>query len=37
MNLYAEASKRIADDNARRDETMKSFLFTIQKEEPDHP
>ena len=35
MKLYDEASKRIEDENARRDETMKTFLYTIQKETPD--
>ncbi|MGC2767331.1 MAG: tetratricopeptide repeat protein [Candidatus Acidiferrum sp.] len=34
MNLYEAASKRVADENARRDETIKAFLFTIQKETP---
>lgn len=34
--LYEAASKRVADENARRDETMKTFLFTIQKEAPVH-
>lgn len=36
MSLYEAASKRVADENARRDETMKTFLFTIQKQTPDH-
>jgi len=36
MNLFQVASKRIADQNARRDETMKTFLYTIQKETPEH-
>lgn len=36
MELYDDASKRTADENARRDETMKTFLYTIQKETPDH-
>jgi tetratricopeptide (TPR) repeat protein len=36
MKLYEAASKRVADENARRDETMKTFLYTIQKEAPDH-
>ncbi len=35
MNLYEAASKRVADENTRRDETMKTFLYTIQKETPD--
>ncbi len=33
--LYEEAAKRVADENARRDETIKTFLYTIQKEAPD--
>jgi Flp pilus assembly protein TadD len=36
MKLYEAASKRVADENARRDETMKTFLYTIQKETPHH-
>ena len=36
MKLYEAASKRIADENARRDATMKTFLYTIQKEAPNH-
>lgn len=36
MKVYETASKRVADENARRDETIKSFLYTIQKETPDH-
>ena len=36
MKLYDDASKRIEDENARRDETIKTFLYTIQKEPPDH-
>ncbi|MHB8413633.1 MAG: tetratricopeptide repeat protein [Candidatus Acidiferrales bacterium] len=36
MKLYEAASKRVADENARRDATMKTFLYTIQKETPDH-
>jgi tetratricopeptide (TPR) repeat protein len=35
MSLYEAASKRVTDENARRDETMKTFLLTIQKETPD--
>jgi tetratricopeptide (TPR) repeat protein len=31
MNLYRVAAQRMADENARRDETMKTFLYTIQK------
>jgi tetratricopeptide (TPR) repeat protein len=30
MTLYKAASQRVADENARRDETMKTFLYTIQ-------
>ncbi len=36
MKLYEGASKRLADENARRDETMKTFLYTIQNKTPDH-
>jgi len=36
MKSYDDASNRTADENARRDETMKTFLYTIQKETPDH-
>ena len=36
MRLYESASKRVEDENARRDATMKTFLYTIQKETPDH-
>lgn len=35
MTRYKAASQRMADENARRDETMKTFLYTIQKERPD--
>jgi tetratricopeptide (TPR) repeat protein len=34
MTLYKAASQRVADENARRDETMKTFLYTIQKGKP---
>jgi tetratricopeptide (TPR) repeat protein len=36
MALYKSASQRVADENARRDETIKTFLYTIQNEAPDH-
>jgi Tetratricopeptide repeat len=36
MKLYKVASQRIADENARRDETIKTFLYTIQNEARDH-
>ena len=36
MKLFEAASKRVADENARRDETIKTFTYTIQKETPDH-
>jgi tetratricopeptide (TPR) repeat protein len=36
LTLYKAASQRIADQNARRDETMKTFLYTIRNVEPDH-
>jgi len=35
MNLYQNDSKILADENARRDATMKTFLLSIQKETPD--
>jgi tetratricopeptide (TPR) repeat protein len=34
--LFQAASKRIADENASREEAIRSFLYTIQKEEPGH-
>ena len=34
MNLYQNDSKILADENARRDQTMKTFLLSIQKETP---
>jgi len=36
MELYRAASQRIADQNARRDETMKTFLLTIRSSAGDH-
>jgi glucokinase len=36
MKLYKVTSQHIADENARRDETIKTFLYTIQNEAPDH-
>lgn len=36
MKLYEAASKRVADENAHRDETIKTFLYTIQNETSDH-
>jgi tetratricopeptide (TPR) repeat protein len=36
MNLFQAASKRVEDQNARRDQTMKTFLYSIQKETPEH-
>ena len=35
LQLYEVASKHVADENARREETLKTFLLTIQKEKPD--
>lgn len=32
MKLYQAASARLADENARRDETIKTFLYSIQKD-----
>ncbi|MGC2065233.1 MAG: tetratricopeptide repeat protein [Candidatus Acidiferrales bacterium] len=44
IKLYEAASTRLADENARRQATMKTFLYTMQKEaqgqkdaSPDHP
>ena len=34
MKLYDAASTRLADENARREATMKTFLYTIQNESP---
>ncbi|MFL6438179.1 MAG: tetratricopeptide repeat protein [Terriglobales bacterium] len=36
MKLYEASSSRLADENARRDETIKTFLYSIQKEPRDH-
>jgi tetratricopeptide (TPR) repeat protein len=35
MQLYEVASKHVADENARREQALKTFLLTIQKETPD--
>jgi len=32
MKLYEAASRRQADENTRRDETMKAFVYTIRRE-----
>lgn len=44
IKLYETASTRLADENARRQATMKTFLYTMQQEAqgqkdapPDHP
>jgi hypothetical protein len=34
MKLYEAASQRQADENKRRDETMKAFAYTIRKKTP---
>jgi predicted Zn-dependent protease len=34
MKLYEAASQRQADENKRRDETMKAFVYTIRRETP---
>jgi tetratricopeptide (TPR) repeat protein len=34
MKIYDKASERLADENARRDETIKTFLYTIQNDMP---
>jgi tetratricopeptide (TPR) repeat protein len=31
---YEATSKRVADENTRREETIKTFLYTIEKQEP---
>ena len=36
LALHKSASQRMADENARRDETIKTFLYTIQNETPEH-
>ena len=36
MKLYETASSRLADENARRDETIKTFLYSIQNDPRDH-
>jgi tetratricopeptide (TPR) repeat protein len=35
--LFETESKRVADEIAKRDATMKTFLYTIQKETPGQP
>lgn len=35
MKLYEAASARLADENARRDETIKTFLYSIQNDTHD--
>ena len=32
MKLYQSASERLADENARRDQTIKTFLYSIQNQ-----
>jgi len=34
MKIYETVSKRMADENAKREETIKTFLYTIQKAAP---
>jgi len=34
MAFYKAASQRMAEENLRRDQTMKTFLYTIQKQTP---
>jgi Tfp pilus assembly protein PilF len=36
MKLYESASSRVADENARRDETIRTFLYSIQNDPRDH-
>ena len=35
MKLYEAASARVADENARRDESIKTFLYSIQNDTRD--
>ena len=35
MELYEAASLKVADENARRDATMKTFIYTIQNGAPE--
>ncbi|MFZ0969287.1 MAG: hypothetical protein WAN13_13520, partial [Candidatus Acidiferrales bacterium] len=35
IKLYEAASTRVADENARREATLKTFLYTLQNEQPD--
>jgi tetratricopeptide (TPR) repeat protein len=35
MELYEATSLKVADENARRDATMKTFIYTIQNAAPD--
>jgi Flp pilus assembly protein TadD len=32
--MYKASSKRVSDENTRREETIKTFLYTIEKQEP---
>jgi len=34
IKLYEAASTRVADENARREATMKTFLYDMQKDDP---
>ncbi len=36
IKLYEAASTRVADENARREATLKTFLYSLQNEQPDH-
>ncbi|MGH9743360.1 MAG: tetratricopeptide repeat protein [Candidatus Acidiferrum sp.] len=36
VKLHDAAAKVVADQNAQRDKTMKTFLYTIQNQEPNH-
>ena len=37
IKLYEAASTRMTDENAHREATMKTFLYDIEKEQPDQP
>jgi Flp pilus assembly protein TadD len=35
IKLYEAAAARVADENARREATMKTFLYNLQRDQPD--
>jgi len=36
MKVYEATSARMADENSRRDEAIKSFLYSIRNDTRDH-